>query len=169
MKTIRSLRFIFAALLGIAGSTASGASSSAYKLILHRGGIVEDKFPDNSGGALQAAAERKVWMIEVDIRETKDGVAVMRHDPDLKLYYNDARKVQDLTWKELSGLRSQLANQPLLTFEELVSRAKQANLRLMLDTKPPHTAKFLALIESILAKHGMVASCYVIGTPESRQ
>jgi glycerophosphoryl diester phosphodiesterase len=169
MNVFRSLHFIFAALLGLAGSAAPGASGTKYQLILHRGGIVEDKFPDNSGGALQAAAEREVWMIEVDIRETKDGVAVMRHDPDLKLYYNDARKVQDLTWQELSRLRSPLANQPLLTFEELVLRAKQANLRLMLDTKAPHSAKFPAVIESILAKHGMVASCYVIGTPESRK
>ena len=65
----------------------------AYKLIAHRGGVVEDKFPDNSAPALHAAIARGYWGLEIDIRETKDGVLVMRHDPDLKLYYNDPRQL----------------------------------------------------------------------------
>lgn len=169
MKTHPSVRFVLLGIVAFGAGATPAAAASSYKLILHRGGVVEDKFPDNSDGALLAAAERKVWMIEVDIRETKDGVAVMRHDPDLKLYYNDSRKVQDLTWREMSSMRSPLANQPLLTFEDLVARAKKANLRLMLDTKPPHSEKFPARIEAILAGHGMVASCYVIGTEASRR
>jgi glycerophosphoryl diester phosphodiesterase len=169
MKTHALRSPILALLSTLALASGIAAPATAYKLILHRGGVVEDKFPDNSGGALDAAAQRKVWMIEVDIRESKDGVAVMRHDPDLKLHFNDSRLVQDLTWQQLGRLRSTSGAERLITFEELVARAKKANLRLMLDTKPPHSAKFPALIESILARHGMVASCYVIGTPESRQ
>lgn len=151
-------------------AAALGAASAApHRLILHRGGVVEDRFPDNSGGALEAAAARGVWMLEVDIRETRDGVAVMRHDPDLKLHFNDPRRVQDLTWAELRVLRSSPGREPILTFEDLAARAKRANLRLMLDAKAPHSAGFPAHLESILARHGMVASCYVIGTPESRR
>jgi glycerophosphoryl diester phosphodiesterase len=156
------------ALFAIAAA-APAAPAPSHRLILHRGGVVEDQFPDNSAGALAAAAARGAWMIEVDIRESKDGVAVMRHDPDLKLHFNDSRKVQDLTWAELRGLRSSPANEPLITFADLVVRAQQAGLRLMLDTKAPHSPGFPARIEAILARHGMVASCYVIGTPESRQ
>lgn len=159
----------FVILAGFGFLPAAGLAATDYKLILHRGGIVENKYPDNSAGALDSAAARKVWMLEVDIRETRDGIAVMRHDPDLKLHFNDGRRVQDLTWEELATLRAPLANQRLLTFEDLVARAKRANLRLMLDTKPPHSEKFPALIESILAKHDMVRTCYVIGTPESRR
>jgi glycerophosphoryl diester phosphodiesterase len=168
MKT--SPRFLSAAaLVALTLVSAFAAPAASYKLILHRGGVVEDKFPDNSGGAFDAAAQRKVWMLEVDIRETKDGIAVMRHDPDLKLHYDDPRKVQDLTWAELRRLRSTKGREPLLTFEELVTRAKKAGIRLMLDTKPPHSPDFPAKLEAILAKHGMVGTCYVIGTPESRR
>ena len=78
-----------------------------------------------------------------------------KNPPAIKLHFHDPRKVQDLTWQELAALRSPLANQRLITFEDLVARAKRANLRLMLDTKAPHSEKFPALIETILAKHGI--------------
>src|SRR5688572_16882286 len=53
-----------------------------YKLIAHRGGVVEDKNPENSPSAIEEAISRGYWMIEVDIRETKDGIAIAQHDPD---------------------------------------------------------------------------------------
>lgn len=153
--------------MNVAAAEKSAAGGS-YRLIAHRGGVVEEQFPDNSRGALEAALARGYWMLEVDIRETKDGVAVMRHDPDLKLYHDDARKVQDLTWAELQPLRSKLADQPLLRFEELVIACK-GKVFLMLDTKDPHTPDFPARIEAILRRHGMLESCYVIGTTASRR
>ena len=74
-------------------SSACAEIDPAYQLIAHRGGVVEDRFPDNSASAIQAAVERGYWGIEIDIRETKDGVLVMRHDADLKLYYDDPRQL----------------------------------------------------------------------------
>jgi glycerophosphoryl diester phosphodiesterase len=158
----------FCTALAGAAFAADTVGSGKYKLILHRGGVVEDKFPDNCAAALQAAAKRHVWMIEVDIRETKDGVPVMRHDEDFQRDYHDPRKVEDMTWREISQLRSTFANQTPLRFEELVGMAHDAGLRLMLDTKE-HSERFCAVIESILAKYDMVALCYIIDTPESRR
>jgi glycerophosphoryl diester phosphodiesterase len=141
--------------------------SKEYKLILHRGGVVEDKFPDNSAAALKAAAERKVWMVEVDIRETKDGALVMRHDADLKQYYGDARQVKDTTWDEMRALHSYIADQRLWRFEDMVKAAHEAGLRLMLDSKDPHSPDFCAKLEAILKKYNMVDSCYIIGTRDA--
>lgn len=155
------------ALLLLLGSIAGAAPAARYRLIAHRGGVVEDKLPDNSAAALQAAVARGYWMLEVDIRETKDGVLVMQHDPDLRLNFGDARRIFETPFAELKALRTTVAAQPILTFDELVGAAKAAGLRLMLDSKDPHSPDFPSKLEAVLQKHGMVAGCYVIGTGDS--
>jgi hypothetical protein len=164
-------------LLAVIASSAAGAATKesvarppetvAYRLIAHRGGVVEGKLPDNSAAALYAAVGRGYWMLEVDIRETKDGVLVTQHDPDLKLNFDDPRRIFDLTWDELSRLRTKNAAQPILRFEEVVRAARDAGLRLMLDSKDPHSPDFPRKLEAILDQYGMVASCYVIGTGDA--
>jgi len=151
-----------ASLLLLLGGVAFGAAP--YQLIAHRGGVVEDKFPDNSAAALQAAVARGYRGLEIDIRETKDGVLVMQHDPDLQLNFGDPRKIFESSWDELRSLRTKSGNQALWTFDEVVSAAHAAGLRLMLDSKAPHSADFPAKVEAVLAKHDMFANCYVIGT-----
>lgn len=141
--------------------------SERYKLIGHRGGVVEDKYVENSSEALQEAINRKYWMIEVDIRETKDGIAIAQHDPDFKRFYNENKKVGEMTWEEIKNLRSTRDNKAPLSFEELVKMC-QGKLQLMLDTKEPHSPKFCNQIELILKKYNMLSDCYVIGTDESR-
>lgn len=138
-----------------------------YKLIAHRGGVVEDKFPDNSGPALQAAAERGYWGLEIDIRETKDGVLVMRHDADMEQYYNDSRQLADLTWDELNRLQPTIAGHRTLRFEDVVRAARDAGLWLMLDSKAPHSPEFCAKVEAVLKEHNMLDHCLVIGTRDA--
>jgi len=142
--------------------------STPYKLIAHRGGVVEDKFAENGLEAIEEAIHRNYWMIEVDIRQTKDGVAITHHDSDFKRFYNNTGKVHEMTWDEISKLRSEPGNRPPLLFEELVKSCK-GKLRLMLDTKAPHDEAFCQKIEAILKKHNMLNDCYVIGTSESRK
>src|SRR5262249_23480542 len=82
------------------GATASAALGSAavspdYKLIAHRGGIVDDQHPENSPGSLQTAIARGYWMVEVDIRRTKDGEAVLQHDANFQRFYGDPRNIED--------------------------------------------------------------------------
>lgn len=64
-------------------------------------------------------------MIEVDIRESKDGVAVAQHDPDFKRFYNHSQKVGEMTWEEISKLRAAPGNKAPLSFEELVQLCKE--------------------------------------------
>ena len=142
-------------------------SATPYKLIGHRGGVVEDKFPDNCSAALQAAVARGYWMIETDIRETKDGILIMHHDPDFDAYFHDPRKVIDLTWDEIRSLHSDLADQHPWRFEDVVEAAHDAGLRLMLDSKDPHTAGFCKKVEAILKQYDMLDRCYIIGTADA--
>jgi hypothetical protein len=138
-----------------------------YKLIAHRGGVVENKNPDNSEAALHAAVARGYWGLEVDIRETKDGVLVMQHDPDLKQNFGDPRAIHQITWEEMRGLRTTRGNQAPWRFEDLVKAAHQEGLRLMLDSKDPHSPGFVEKVEAVLRKYDMLDRCYIIGTADA--
>ncbi len=96
-----------------------------YELIAHRGGVVEMGKPENSAAALRAARERGYWMVEVDVRRTKDGEAVLFHDARLAA----GQAVEELTLRELRA-----AYAPLLTLEDACALCG-STMRLMLDLK----------------------------------
>jgi hypothetical protein len=146
---------------------AEPSTAPRYKLFAHRGGVVVDKHPDNSAAALQAAVARGYWGLEIDIRETKDGVLVMQHDPDLRQNFGDPRKIFESTWDELRPLRTKLGAQAIWRFDEVVKAAHDAGLHLMLDSKDPHSPGFPAKVEEVLQRHGMVDRCLIIGTGDA--
>ena len=156
-------------LLALALPIATNAAAANYKLIAHRGGVVEDKFPDNSAAALHGAVARGYWGLEIDIRETKEGVLVMQHDPDLKLNFADSRAIHEARWNELRTLRTTKADQPLWRFEDLVKAARDAGLWLMLDSKAPHSPGFVEKVEAVLRQHDMLGRCYIIGTADAME
>ena len=157
---------LLAAAQGIKSQAGAASGAAPYRLLAHRGGVVEDKLPDNSPAALEAAVVRGYWGLEVDVRESKDGVLLMQHDPDLKLNFGDPRKIVESTWEELSALRTK-SGQRLQTFDELVAAAKKHGLYLMLDSKDPHLADFVGKVEAILVKHDMLAHCCINCLPIS--
>ncbi|MFT4123590.1 MAG: glycerophosphodiester phosphodiesterase family protein [Microbacteriaceae bacterium] len=74
------------------------------RVIAHRGfsppgsGIVENTLP-----AFEAALAAGAQIIETDVRASRDGVAVIGHDPDLSRLGGDARRLADLDHAELAG------------------------------------------------------------------
>ncbi|MEO6776536.1 MAG: glycerophosphodiester phosphodiesterase [Kofleriaceae bacterium] len=73
----------------------------------HRG--VPRLHPENTLAGFRRAVELGVPAIELDVRLTRDGQAVVFHDPDLHRLTGTARNVSDLTWDELSKLRIRTA------------------------------------------------------------
>ena len=61
------------------------AAEQPVRLIAHRGGIVGDEFAENSPASVEAAIKRGYWMIEVDIRRTKDGRAIIQRIPEVRV------------------------------------------------------------------------------------
>ncbi|HVU32801.1 MAG TPA: glycerophosphodiester phosphodiesterase family protein [Opitutaceae bacterium] len=169
MKTNFPLRCGFLGLLLLCAPRLASAQRGSYQLIAHRGGIVETRFPDNSPAAFQAAVERHYWGVECDIRETADGVLVMQHDPNLKLNFGDPRQIRATTWAEMSQLRTSLDGQGIWRFEDIVRYAHAAGLRLMLDSKNPHSPEFPAKVDAILQKYAMVDRCYLIGADDVKR
>jgi glycerophosphoryl diester phosphodiesterase len=158
--------FIVAALAGAARIFLH--SAEPVKLIAHRGGIVDERYAENSASSLEAAIKRGYWMAEVDIRETKDGHLVVQHDPDFKRFYGVNRKVADMTWSETSLLRATPGGGRPLEFHELAALAR-GRIQLMIDTKEPsHPERFYSEMEKALRENGLLDGAFFIGTEESQ-
>ncbi|HEY6039923.1 MAG TPA: glycerophosphodiester phosphodiesterase family protein [Kofleriaceae bacterium] len=69
----------------------------------HRG--VPRLHQENTLAGFRRAVALGIPAIELDVRLTRDGQAVVFHDPDLHRLTGTPRNVSDLTWDELSKLR----------------------------------------------------------------
>lgn len=141
---------------------------AAPRIIAHRGGVVGDTHAENSPGAIAAAVERGYWMVELDVRESRDDVLVVQHDEDFQRFYNDPRKLAEMSWDEIAALRATPGDTRPPTFAEMAALCK-GKLEVMLDTKPPeHSEAFFQEMEDALHANGLLAGAYIIGTEQSR-
>jgi len=69
----------------------------------HRG--VPRLHQENTLAGFRRAVELGIPAVELDVRLTRDGHAVVFHDPDLYRLAGNPRAVSDLTWDELSKVR----------------------------------------------------------------
>lgn len=139
------------------------------KLIAHRGGVVDSITPENSREALLKAAEENYWMIEVDIRLTKDGVLITHHDKDLRRYFNVDKDVVDMTWDEISLLESEMGIS-IQKLEDVLSLCHQKGMNVMLDNKIiGFDQKICEQIVDLLDKYQLRDSALMIGTSASTE
>ena len=139
------------------------------KIIAHRGGVVGGEHAENSPAALAAAVSRGYWMIEVDIRESRDGKLVVHHDADFAKFYSDPRLLEEMSWPEIAELRTDPGGSRPLQFHELAALAK-GRIRLMLDTKPTaQSDPFFDAVEQTLRENDLLETTYVINTQNPSQ
>ena len=114
----------------------SNGVNNNIKTIAHRGYV--EKGVENSIEALEAAAEAGVDYVEMDVLMTKDNKFIVMHDYNLKRLAGINKKVQDMTYNELVGLPiSQSGHKSKIpSFEEYVKRAKELNIKLVVELKP---------------------------------
>ena len=138
-------------------------SAAPVRIIAHRGGVVGDQYVENSAASLEAAVERGYWMIEVDVRESRDGKLVVNHDPDFRRFFHDPRRLADMDWPAIAALRGDPGGARPLLFHELAAQAK-GRLRLMLDTKPTNPSDaYLEAVRRVLRDNDLLDSAYVLG------
>ncbi len=61
-------------------------------------------YPENTMASFRAAADAGADMIELDVRFTKDGVAVLSHDARVNRCTNSRGRIVDFTFRELQKL-----------------------------------------------------------------
>jgi glycerophosphoryl diester phosphodiesterase len=160
---------MFAILFALGLVVSLFAQETEVRLIAHRGGVVDATRIENNLPAIDEAVRRGYWMLEVDIRESKDGRLVVHHDADFKRYYGDDRCVADLNWDEIRQLRSTPGDLRPLEFSEYAA-ACRGRIRLMLDVKElEHSDAFFKSLINSLEENELLDSTYVIGTDQARK
>lgn len=110
------------------------------KVIGHRG--AKAYAPENTLSSIHAAADLGVEWVEVDVKLTKDGVAVIFHDDDLDRCTNGHGPMKEATWADVSELDAgswygdSFIGERVPTLEQLLDTVIERNLGLNLEIKP---------------------------------
>lgn len=146
---------------------AKAQSVKDYQLIAHRGGVVDSLTAENSMQALQKAVDKGYWMVEVDLRLTKDSVLITHHDRDFKRYYGVDKPLASMTWQEVSHLKGDKNNRVLL-FEEVLRFCRDNGLQVMIDNKISgfDSSLFTRVYDSV-KQYGLEKEALMIGTTAS--
>jgi len=135
------------------------------RLIAHRGGVVSADSAENSPAAVEGAIRRGYWMVEVDVRESKDGRLVVNHDQSFRRYYGVDRMADEMTWDEIAKLRSNPGGTRPMSFRELCELAR-GRIRLMVEAKgAKHSEAYYVELESALRDNGLLESAYFLCPP----
>jgi glycerophosphoryl diester phosphodiesterase len=153
----------FAGALPSASAQSFAFRGQPVHLAAHRGGVVDSEHPENSAISIQTAIARGYWMIEVDVRATRDGEPILHHDSTFERYYGDPRRPESMTWAEVQRLRSTPGNRAPLHFDQMCAMA-EGKLRLMLDMKgQSFPAPYLQRIEDTMRRHDLLQGSCTLG------
>ncbi|GAB2817621.1 hydrolase [Actinocorallia aurea] len=149
LVTAVSLPLAFPAAPASAAEPADRAADGDVAVIAHRGAAAYA--PENTVAAIQEAGLRGADLVEVDVRQTKDGRLVVLHDAGLTRT-TDARrkfpkrkswKVRDLTFAQVRTLDAGrwfgtvFRGQKVPTLAEALKAARSARLGIILELKDP--------------------------------
>ena len=149
---------------------AAEAQNKTFHLIAHRGGVVDSTYTENGLPALKKAKENKYFMIETDMRVTKDGVLIANHDATFERYYGLKEKVTDLNWTDIQKLTSKTDGNTPLKLETVFEFCAKNHMNVMLDTKIEglDISVFNQLL-IILDRYNLRKNALMIGTDESTE
>ena len=126
--------------LGHAGYQMFSAELNKNVIIVGHRGYVSTGV-ENSIEALEGAAKAGADYVELDIILTKDNKFVVMHDFNLKRLAGIDKKVRDMNSDEVVGLPIRQGDfvSHIPSFEEFVKRAKELNMKLLVELKPTGT------------------------------
>lgn len=135
-------------------------------LIAHRG--FSCQAPENTVSAIQKAAEYGFDTVEIDVRQTSDGVWVVFHDESIEGMTNLRGKLSSFTYFDLitadidSGANHKLCeNKKIPTLTEALSACLQYNIKPMIEIKA-YTEDGIDSLLAIIEKNGFTESCSII-------
>jgi glycerophosphoryl diester phosphodiesterase len=99
------------------------------RLVAHRGIYDNVRIFENTLPAFDAVLDAGIWGVECDVRWTRDGVAVVHHDPDGRRLHAFTRPIAAMTRQELRQTA------PLIPTLNTVVRRYGRRLHLMIELK----------------------------------
>ena len=135
-------------------------------LVAHRG--YSAQAPENTLPAIQKAAEYGFDYVEIDVRQTKDGVWVLLHDEDIGSMCDKSGKLSSYTYYDLVPCNvvkgANIQDYPGLkipTFEQALKTCLEFNVKPMIEIKD-YTPEGLENLLKIIEKYGFTKTCSVI-------
>lgn len=136
-------------------------------MIAHRGGFVKPDYVENSIPAIKEAISRGFWMVEVDVRETADGIPIVHHDKTFKKVFGVDKEVKRTSLEEAFKIKHADANVSPLSLEDYLS-VTNGKLAILLDVKDTHTERFYDMVYKLFQENDLVDRLYVAWSDEAR-
>jgi len=108
--------------------------------------------PENTLSAMQIALDLEVDFIEMDVRQTKDGISVLLHDGNLNRTTNGKGPVNELNFKDVRALSAGSWFDPFFAPEKVPSLEEACNLLSVHNEKNKHKTYFYVDCKEINAK-----------------
>jgi len=135
----------------------------AYQFVAHRGGICEGIFEEYDPASLKAAMDSGYWMLEIDVRATKDSVLIVNHHDLLTVTYGLQRKVSEMTYAELQKVRSIRGDYSPMLFEDVLRMMKARRVRIQVDLKLEKPVEWYnRKVNEQLKRQGMLEEAFFI-------
>lgn len=135
-------------------------------LVAHRGGVIAANAPENTLAAIQLAAVHGYDMVELDVREARDGEPVLFHGLGGRGLLVDCgvpRFLQDLTSDELAAICYRASTEHIATLAQALASCAALKLGVMLDIKAEGSSEhFLRRIAELLRLHQLQSSTVTI-------
>jgi glycerophosphoryl diester phosphodiesterase len=110
------------------------AAADRVTIVAHRGGQLGKT--ENSLGAIRTAANRGIFIVELDVRTTSDGQLVIMHDETVDRTTSGTGQLSTLTLQQLRKFRIDNDGGVIPTLEEALAAANTSKIQLLLDIKP---------------------------------
>jgi glycerophosphoryl diester phosphodiesterase len=136
--------------LALVGVDAMGQQTGQIMICAHRG--LTTRAPDNSLPAIDAAIDAGFPAVEIDVRDTSDGVLVLMHDPTVNRTSNGRGPVGRFSFQQIRQLRllwEGKQNGPIPSLEEVMSLAAGRTL-LYIDMK---TDRVELVVDALRRQH----------------
>lgn len=124
--------------------------------------------PENTLAAIKLAVDNEADIVEIDIRQTKDGELILMHDESLKRTAGVNKKVGELTLKELkeidigSFFSEEYSGERIPTLDEVLTYAVEEEVFLNIEIKT--ASKDTDIVEKLVEKleeYEFVDNCVV--------
>lgn len=122
---------------------------SNLNIYAHRGYV--KKARENSLKAMKDAMETAAFGIEFDLQLTKDRIAIVTHDLNMKALIGESVNTNELTLAQVLSKKIKGDRQPILMFSELLKWAEKENIPMNIELKESFIGRF-ADIEILVKK-----------------
>jgi glycerophosphoryl diester phosphodiesterase len=129
--------------------------------------VIADDAPENSLAAIRLAALHGYDMVELDVREARDGEPILFHGHGASLFVDCGidRAVEDITSAEATAISYRASDEHIATLAQALALCDALDLGVMLDIKAGVPSQhYLSRIIDLIEENRLASSTLTIST-----